>query len=576
MLLLIRRATTLLRPPALRARRSVRHASQASLALEQRFDLALDACRISANDTVVAAVSGGADSTCLLHLLARAACRVKVVTFDHGQRDIASTGDAAFVQDLAEGYGFGCEAHVWTGGKGTQAQFREWRRATLLKVEGDHVATAHHADDEAELFLLRLARGARLTKVVAGAGVTQGRFVRPLLREPKCALVEYLEDHKYPWREDATNEDASYGTRNLVRHTVVPPLTTLCDGGLAVRLDNLRRQAEAMQAWIDAETGKVLDARRSGALPLHIYREAPEPVRLEVLDCLAKEACPDTSYAVPYASLRDADAKLFTSGDWTLHLPRGVALRVGHGAMSCAEPPPPRVEGRLRVDGRLGHLSAVLGRGLAVPAPQHGPLDLRPRRDGDRFRPQWRDAPQKLSTVLRGQRVPQTDRAATFVLACEARVLAAFPPHHAALVCAAEEGDGEVLVDLASARGEGGRARYALRERSPYDVHVYYDAASRTAALDMREEMKTAFPWMRFYGPKDRPIGPHPSPMWEADFAAYENRGKWAEVARWVEEHRGDLSVLIHPYSTDGDYRDHTENAFWAGDPLPLRLRKPG
>lgn len=567
MLLLIRRATTLLRPPALRARRSVRHASHASRALEQRFDLALDACRISANDTVVAAVSGGADSTCLLHLLARAACRVTVVTFDHGQRGAASAGDAAFVQDLAAGYGFGCEAHVWTGGKGTQAQFREWRRATLLSVEGDHVATAHHADDEAELFLLRLARGARLTKVVAGAGVTNGRFVRPLLREPKRALVEYLEDHKFPWREDATNADASYGTRNLVRHTVVPPLSTLCDGGLSVRLDNLRRQAEAMQAWIDAETGKVLGQRRSGALPLQTYRDAPEPVRLEVLDRLAKEACPDTSYAVPYASLRDADAKLFEGdADWTLHLPRGVALRVGHGALSCAEPPPPRVEGRLRVDGRLGHLSAVLGRGLAVPAPQHGPLDLRPRRDGDRFRPQWRDAPQKLSTVLRGQRVPQTDRAATFVLACAERVLAAFPPHHAALVCAAEEGDGEVLVGA-----------YALREgRNPYDVHVYYDDASKAAALAMREEMQEAFSWMRFHQPKDRPIGPHPSPMWEADFAASENRGKWAEVARWVEEHRGDLSVLIHPYSTDGDYMDHTENAFWAGEPLPLRLRRPG
>ena len=130
--------------------------------------------------------------------------------------------------------------------------------------------------------------------------------------------------------------------------------------------------------------------------------------------------------------------------------------------------------------------------------------------------------------------------------------------------------------DDASHLGECGAARYTLRERNPYDVHVYYsDAASKAEALALRERMQAAFPWMRFHSPKDRPIGPHPCPMWECDFADFEHRGKWSEVSRWVAAHHGDLSVLIHPHSTDGAYADHTENAFWAGDPLPLRIGPP-
>ena len=244
--LAIRRASTLL-PPAAPTLRSARFATDASRALEQRFDAALrDDCGVRANDTVVAAISGGIDSTCLLHLLARAECRVKVVTFDHRQRGAASTEDAAFVQRLAARYGLECDTHVWEGDKGTADQFRNWRRRTLLETaKGDHVATAHHADDEAELFLLRLARGARLTKIVEGMRMRKPPFVRPLLREPKSELRKYLEDNNEEWRDDASNADPSYGKRNQARLEVVPPLDELCDGGLSSKLDNLRRQAEA-------------------------------------------------------------------------------------------------------------------------------------------------------------------------------------------------------------------------------------------------------------------------------------------------------------------------------------------
>jgi len=114
---------------------------------------------------------------------------------------------------------------------------------------------------------------------------------------------------------------------------------------------------------------------------------------------------------------------------------------------------------------------------------------------------------------------------------------------------------------------------YTLKKRNPYDVHVYYkNKNEREIALLLRTKMKDQFPWMRFYPPKDKPIGPHPHPMWEADFGHYNNHNEWENVTGFLGESHGTLSVLVHPHSTDGDYDDHTKNAFWAGEVLGLRI----
>lgn len=115
---------------------------------------------------------------------------------------------------------------------------------------------------------------------------------------------------------------------------------------------------------------------------------------------------------------------------------------------------------------------------------------------------------------------------------------------------------------------------YTLKDRNPFDVHVYYNTSEeRLEAIILRDEMQQNFPWMRFYNLKERPIGPHPLPMWEADFGGYQNRHRWDEVRKFIERQHGNLSILIHPHSTDGDYADHTKYAFWVGEVLKLRIR---
>lgn len=115
---------------------------------------------------------------------------------------------------------------------------------------------------------------------------------------------------------------------------------------------------------------------------------------------------------------------------------------------------------------------------------------------------------------------------------------------------------------------------YTLKERNPYDVHVYFaDEAQREEALELRQKMSERFSWMRFYKPKNGPLGPHPIPMWEADFGGYENSSKLGDVRAFLKEEHGNLSVLIHPHSTDGDYADHTRHALWFGETVQLRIR---
>lgn len=107
-----------------------------------------------------------------------------------------------------------------------------------------------------------------------------------------------------------------------------------------------------------------------------------------------------------------------------------------------------------------------------------------------------------------------------------------------------------------------------------YHAHVYYgDAATRQIAAELREELARRFKvvlgrW------RDRPVGPHPKPMYQVAFAAEE----FARLVPWLAlNHRG-LSVLIHPETGD-DPTDHSEHALWLGEKLSLdieSLRRQG
>lgn len=181
---------------------------------------------LGAFEFVVLAVSGGADSMALMHLVAswrrarpERAPKVEVVTVDHGLRP-GSAREAHWVEVRARAAGLEHATLAWTGDKlptGVQEAAREARYRLLAghversPLRPAAIVTAHTEDDQAETVLMRLARGSGLDGL---AGIParraldrEGRvvIVRPLLAVAKCRLVATLAARGADWLEDPSN-----------------------------------------------------------------------------------------------------------------------------------------------------------------------------------------------------------------------------------------------------------------------------------------------------------------------------------------------------------------------------------
>jgi tRNA(Ile)-lysidine synthase len=188
--------------------------------------------------TILAAVSGGADSVALLHLLARFAARrplrIVVAHLDHALRR-GSDRDRRFVERLAADLGFPClavrreVAPLRRRGESLEEGARRVRRAFLLEAAAEtgagRVATGHTLDDQAETVLMRLARGAGLTALSGMDPSGPDPFVRPLLGIERAELRAWLRRRGLPHREDPTNRSLVF-ERNRVRRLVLPALAS--------------------------------------------------------------------------------------------------------------------------------------------------------------------------------------------------------------------------------------------------------------------------------------------------------------------------------------------------------------
>ncbi len=233
------------------------------------LEAGLRRCGVLEGDRVLAAVSGGADSTALLIGLAAVASLnhwkldLHIAHVQHHLRPDAEA-DAEFVRNLAERFGLRFhrrDIHPATEGQNLEAASRKLRYAALLdiaaEVDADSIATAHHAEDQLETVLMRLIRGAS----VRGLGGMAHRrrlgdrvLIRPMLdlsRDTGRALLAAAEQ---PWREDATNADVSR-LRAALRTNVIPALTQISDSAVAKACDTadrLRETASLVDALIRA------------------------------------------------------------------------------------------------------------------------------------------------------------------------------------------------------------------------------------------------------------------------------------------------------------------------------------
>ena len=179
-------------------------------------------------DTVVCAVSGGADSVALLFALyllkEKLDITLEAAHFNHHLRGEESQRDEAFVAELCDRYDIPLHlggGEVKPGKKGLEAAAREARYAFLRGLSGK-IATAHTADDNAETVLMHLIRGTGL-KGLGGITPIQGNVIRPMLRVTRQDVEDFLEEWCLSHIEDSSNKTDAF-LRNRIRHHVMPLL----------------------------------------------------------------------------------------------------------------------------------------------------------------------------------------------------------------------------------------------------------------------------------------------------------------------------------------------------------------
>lgn len=184
--------------------------------------------------TLGVAVSGGGDSMALLHLLADCASHLGITleaaTVDHGLRPEAAA-EAAFVAETCHALGLAHETLHWRGWDGSGNLQAEARAARYRLLAGwardrrlDAVALAHTLDDQAETFLMRLARAAGVDGLAAMDRAFEragARFIRPALPLERAELRAYLTRHGHSWREDPSNDDPAFDRVKMRRALVL-------------------------------------------------------------------------------------------------------------------------------------------------------------------------------------------------------------------------------------------------------------------------------------------------------------------------------------------------------------------
>ena len=271
---------------------------------------------IAPGDTVICAVSGGADSVAMLFALyllrEKLGITLEAAHFNHNLRGEESLRDETFARELCARYEIPlhvASGEIRPGKKGLEAAARDARYAFLESLPGK-IATAHTADDNAETILMHLVRGTGL-KGLGGIAPQRGKLIRPMLGITRREVEDFLAEWHLPHVEDSTNETDAF-LRNRLRHHVMPLLAAenpriaenLSQLALRLREDEAcLSQLSSYETLPEVETLRTLpSAVRSRMLERFLKENGvrePEDVHIAQAEALVFSDSPSASAAFP-------------------------------------------------------------------------------------------------------------------------------------------------------------------------------------------------------------------------------------------------------------------------------------
>ena len=354
---------------------------------------------------VLAAVSGGLDSMCLLYFLREQGYSVSCAHFNHQLRGEEAARDENFVrawcekEDIPFCLGTGdVRAHARATGKTEEEAGRDLRYAFLRKTAqmlGAQIALAHHADDNAETVLLNLVRGTDL-RGLCGMRPKQGGIVRPFLEQTREELTVYANSHGILHVEDHTNADPNAAARNYLRLEILPQLRNLnprAGEHIAATARSLTALDDALEQAAEAALSHAKTQDGSISLPLNDFLAADAAVQPRILLHMA-DALGLGRKDIGRRQL-DAICALAQRGGSTERrytLPQGALVRIAGGALTVTFSPATLPKAALVENVPLpwGNFALTLlhepdGEGILLRAPEDGeiitvaPCDLNAR-----------------------------------------------------------------------------------------------------------------------------------------------------------------------------------------------------
>jgi len=373
---------------------------------------------------VVVGVSGGADSVALLRALHHLGLPLTVAHLNHRLRGRESEADERFVRELADELGLpvivksvDVQAIANDSTLSVEMAAREARHEFFAEFNDTIIALAHHADDQVETFILKLARGAG-PDGLGGMPLRQkmGRLeiIRPMLNIPRADIMDWLEANSFKWREDASNTDEAY-LRNRVRHSILTLLEKELNPNLRATILRTMSILREENAWMDAMQGESQSqAAKRRRLRRWMFDQGAEEAGFVAVEQILSQmdAGEGTTVfelndrqrvVVEYGDPRfEADAEPPAKPKWTIHIEKGT------GWKKALRP-------------KIGKLPAKASFNANIVG--DSPIEVRGILPGDRIQPLGMVGSRKLQDILTDEKIPRAQRPHIPVVVCRDEII---------------------------------------------------------------------------------------------------------------------------------------------------------
>jgi tRNA(Ile)-lysidine synthase len=397
------------------------------------------------------AVSGGADSVCLLHVLLELApqwdLRLSVLHLNHGLRGEESLQDEQFVRDLAARLGLPASVRtvdIAASDDNLEQAARHVRlaffREQLASTDTTRIATGHTRNDQAETVLFRFLRGSGGAGLAAIRPITADGLVRPLLDVSRAEVEQYLRERGIPWREDSSNASLQFA-RNRIRHSLLPQLANEWNPAIVETLHRSADWALAEEEYWDGEIDRLSAQfliERQGAVLMRteVLRQQPLAVARRLVRRSVERAKGDlrnvdfshiaaivklAASPLGHGRVQAPGVVVERSLDW-LRFVEFEATRRASGGYRLAAPVP----GVVRVPGTgIAIYLELIEKAETFEATNSvynddkgwvdwrilsGSLEVRNWRPGDQYRPKGSAGEEKIKTLFQKARIPRWER----------------------------------------------------------------------------------------------------------------------------------------------------------------------